>query len=132
MADDDLEVGVQLDLAGADEDELDRLTRLLRDELDAVDEAAVELVETPAARERAKGFGLTEIGSLVVTLISSGALGAVANVVVGWLSRDKGRSATLVVDGDSITLTNISSKQQQQLLDEWLARTAAKSTKSGG
>jgi hypothetical protein len=101
----------------ADVDVLDRLTRLLRDELLALNIESVEFMRSPDAPGSAKGFGLAEI----VSLVGSGALTTVLDAVRGWMACGGGRTATLVVGGDSIELTGLF-RDQQQLVEAWLTR----------
>ena len=75
----------------------------------------------------AKGLGLASVGSLLINLTALPVLRAVTDVVRAWVARNANRSATLVVSGESIKLTGISPQQQDRLIDEWLARVAAKS-----
>jgi hypothetical protein len=118
----DLQLRLQLDVTDGTPEEIDRLTRLLRSELLALD---VQHVDLPADEgpEYAKGFGLAEIGSLVVSVATGGAAGPVLDLIRAWIGRGDGRTAKLVVDGNSIELTGLSRKQQQQLIDNWLSHT---------
>jgi hypothetical protein len=121
-----MEVGLQLDLEGAESAELDRLTRLLRDELNALDVEGVELVTT-AAPNSAKAFGLVEIGSIVISVAGRRALVAVVDAVRSWAGRSRGRTAKLTLNGDEIELTGISAEQQERLIDAWLTKTHGES-----
>jgi len=39
-----------------------------------------------------------------------------------WLGRDHGRSVRLVIDGDSLEVTGISSREQERLIETFVAR----------
>ncbi len=67
-----------------------------------------------------KGAGLVE--SLVVKL-GVVAVTAALGKIRDWAGRS-GRSVKISIDGDSIELTGVTTAQQQQLLDIWLARHA--------
>ena len=128
MAEQALELAIDLGVGQEDDGtEADKSARLLRSELLQLDVAAVDLQGTTGEPEGSKGFGLASVGSLLVNLTALPVLSAVADVVVAWIQRGSSRSAKLVVAGESIELTGISSEQQQRLIDEWIARVAEKS-----
>jgi hypothetical protein len=127
MARDTQQMALKVDLGPeALEDETDAATRSLLDELSQLDVASVDLVNAGDAPEATKGFGLIEVGSLVVKFVSSGALGKVVDAVKGWLSRDANRTVKLVVEDETIEMTGVSSEQQQQLIDQWVKSVASK------
>jgi hypothetical protein len=116
-------VGLQLSLgAGTDQAELDELTRLLRDELLELDVEEVDLVGDGAQPKAAKGFGLLAVGGLIVKFVGSTAFANVVAAVTGWLGRNKGRTAKIVIDGQSIELSGLSAAQQQELIDTFARR----------
>jgi len=106
--------------AGDDADELDQLTRMLREELLELDVEDVEFIPEDHVPEGAKGFGLVAAGALIVNLVHAGALTGVVNAVKAWASRDAGRAAKLVIDNESIELKGVSSAQQDQLIEQWV------------
>jgi len=120
------QLAVKLDLgAGASEEQADELTRALREEL--VDLGAdVDLVDADDAPDGGKGFGLLAVGSLIVKIASSDALGNVVGALKAWVTRDAKRSVKLVLGDDSLELTGVTGAQQQQLIDEWLRKVSPK------
>lgn len=121
------ELAVKLDLGSqADPEEVEELTRSLRDELLQLDVHTVNLVNAGLAPEGTKGFGLLEVGALIVKFGSSGALGKVVDTIRRWAALGANRSAKLVVDSESIEVTGISTAQQQQLIDEWVRVVSSK------
>lgn len=106
--------------AGEDADELDQLTRMLREELLELDVEDVEFIPEDHVPEGAKGFGLVAAGALIVNLVHAGALTGVVSAVKAWASRDAGRSAKLVIDSESIELKGVSSVQQDELIEQWV------------
>lgn len=115
------ELAVKLDLGPqAGPEEVDELARSLRDELLQLDVHTVDLVNAGVAPEGTKGFGLLEVGALIVKFGSSGALRKVVDTIRRWAAHDANRSAKLVVGSESLEVTGISTVQQQQLIDEWV------------
>jgi hypothetical protein len=119
-------LGLQLGLGPAgDEHQLDDMTRQLRAELLELDVEGVDLVDAGMALATAKGFGLVEVGGLIVKLGGGEVLRKVVETVRAWLARDANRSAKLVVSGNAIELTGLTAKQQQQLIETWIQQVAA-------
>jgi hypothetical protein len=120
---------LQLELgAGTDADaaEVDALTTGLRRELLKLDVSEVvrpEMGEVPAGT---RGADAVAVGALLVTVAKPEVLGALVATVRSWLSRSASRSARLMLDGDTIDLTDISSEVQERLVEEWLSRHAQK------
>lgn len=83
---------------------------------------AVARMEPTDAPVSAKGEGL-EWATLAVTLI--GTLPPLIVLLQSWLSRHRGASVTVELDGDSITLTDATPQERHRLLEEWLDRHAA-------
>lgn len=118
----DLIVHVRPD-AGDDRRELLLLTEQLRVALLDLD---LDLDDVDArtdgdAPTGSKSAGLVE--SLVVKLGVTAVTAAVEKIR-DWAGRS-GRSVKISIDGDSIELTGVTTAQQQQLLDIWLARHAS-------
>jgi hypothetical protein len=120
-------MAAQLD-AGPEQDaeELAELTQRLRDELLELDVDAVEPATGGAAPEGAKGLELLAVGGLVVRFaMKAPVLRAVVDTIVGWLGRQQARSVRLTLDGDTLELTDVSSDEQQRLIELWVSRHAA-------
>jgi hypothetical protein len=116
-------LGIQVAVGpDADAEEVADATLQLRRELLDLD---VEAVELPAAGEPPPGTRAVELaalGALVVTVAQSPLLGPVVAAVRSWLAGAPERSIKLELDGDTLELTGLSSKEQQRLVDEWLRR----------
>jgi hypothetical protein len=116
-------LGIQVAVGpDADAEEVADATLQLRRELLDLD---VEAVELPAAGEPPPGTRAVELaalGALVVTIAQSPLLGPVVAAVRSWLAGSPQRSIKLELDGDTLELTGLSSKEQQRLVDEWLRR----------
>jgi hypothetical protein len=65
---------------------------------------------------------LTALGALVVTVSQSQLLAPVVAAIRSWLAGSPQRSIKLELDGDTLELTGVSSKEQQRLANEWLRR----------
>ncbi len=109
------------DAPDAEAGELDEATVQLRRELLELD---IDDVERPAAGPPPPGTRGAEavvLGTLLVTLGREG-IRALGRVLTDWLSRNTRRTITLQLDEDVIELTNVSTENQQRLLDAFLAR----------
>ena len=104
-----LPMTVQITAAGADDEELDRVTRQLRSELE---EVGVESKFAPGvAPAGAKVFDPITLGLLVLKVLPT-AIPAVASVLQSWIGRDAGRMVKLSVKvGDRSVDVEFSPKQ---------------------
>jgi hypothetical protein len=76
-----------------DDEELDRLTRQLREEIAELDVAGVQLAKGTELPAGAKGDPIT-LGSMVVSLASAGVFTGVIQLVKSWVERREGRTVT--------------------------------------
>jgi hypothetical protein len=105
-----------------DTEDLERLTRQLREELSDLDVQA-DLMTGGSAPANAMAGDIIEWGTLLVTLAASGGvITTLINVLQAWLTRHDRRCVTLEINGDKLQVTGISSAEQQQLIDAWLNR----------
>lgn len=118
-------LGVRLNDPDLDDEELDSLAKRLRAELldlDVYDVVPFDAVgHIPSG---AKGLEVTVIGSLLVKLISKVDVAKVVSALKDWLIRQRLRSIEVTVDGDTLKLTNISSEEQERLVELWVSRHA--------
>ncbi len=92
MPDQSLDLSISLQ-DNVDNDELDRLTRQLRDEIDELDVEAARLAHgTP--EPGAKGDPIT-IGGIVVAMASAGVFTGLVELLKSWALRREGRTVTL-------------------------------------
>ena len=120
------EVAAVLD-AGPDHDaeELSELTQRLRGELLELDVDVAALEDGGELPEGAKGVELLALGGLAIRFaLNSTVLRAVVDTTVGWLGRQRARSVKLTLDGDTLEVTGVSSGEQSQLIEQWVARHA--------
>jgi hypothetical protein len=120
----DVQVGVVED--GADDEQLEALALLLRQELLMLDVRAVEPYREGEAPDGSRG-GLAAMAGVLSVSLAPGlqVLGSVVAVVRGWLRRSgSGRTVKLAIDGDTIELTGASDEVQQQLVDAFVRRHA--------
>jgi hypothetical protein len=111
--------------AGADAEaqELDRLARELRHELEELDVRSATLAVAAAAPEGARAGAVAELATVAIELARSPELlAAVMAVVQAWLGRRTGRSVRLELDGDVLDVSGVSSADQRQLIAGWLRR----------
>jgi hypothetical protein len=118
---DDLIVQV-LPVADSDAEELADLAGGLHAELLGVEAASVVPLTAEAAPEGAKGLG-TLAGWLLVQFGTLDGLRAVVAAVRGWTSRT-GRTVEVSIGGDVLKVTAVTSRQQREIIDAWLARHA--------
>jgi hypothetical protein len=121
-------IGMGIVLEGgpdADAEELDSLTRRLRDRLLELDVDDVR--PAPAARavpDGAKSGELIVAGGLAVTLAPV-LVRAVLRLVETWMTNRPLRTVTVTVDGRSIELGHATREEQRRLVDAFVAATQA-------
>ena len=74
-----------------DEEQLDQLTRQVRDEIAELEVDSVRLAPGAALPARAKGDPIT-VGSIIVTLASAGVFTGLVEVLKSWVLRREGRT----------------------------------------
>ncbi len=108
--------------AETDSEDLERLTRQLREELSELDVQADLMTGGPAPADTKAG-DVIQWGRLLLTLAASGgAITTLINVLQAWMTRHDRRGVTLEINGDKLQVTGISSTEQKQLIDAWLNR----------
>jgi hypothetical protein len=116
-------LGIQLAVGpDTDAEEVAEATLQLRRELLDLDVDAVELPAAGQAPPGTKAAELAALGALAVTVAKSPLLGPVVAAIRAWLGGSPQRSIKLELDGDTLELTGVSSKEQRRLVDEWLRR----------
>ena len=113
--------------AGPDADDRERadLAFRLRDDLDHIDDASVELARGGELEPGAKTGDPVEWGTLMVSAVTSGALSAVLKTAHAWLLRQRGAALSVRIGDDELVLTGASSVEQQRVIEDWLARQSA-------
>lgn len=109
----------------SDAEEVAEATLQLRRELLELDVDAVEVPRAGEAPPGTRAVELAALGALAVTVAKSQLLGPVVAAVRAWLAASPQRSIKLELDGDTLELTGLSSREQRRLTDEWLRRHAA-------
>jgi hypothetical protein len=114
---------IELGLPAADAEEVDEATARLRQELLELD---VDQVNRPVIGEAPEGARAAEVlalGGLVVTLArNAGTIGAVIGALQSWVTRDRTRSVKLELDGETLEVTGVSSREQERLIEAWISR----------
>jgi hypothetical protein len=106
--------------ADEEPERLDRLTRLLREELLTLDVDDVSLARDRQAPPGARGNAIT-VGTLIVTIANSAGLVGVCQLLRTWVTRDHGRSITLKNGKRSLKITGANTAQHQQIIDAFLS-----------
>ena len=122
--DEDVQVGIVDD--EADDEQLEVLALLLRQELLMLDVRSVEPYREGEAPDGSRG-GLAAIAGVLSVSLAPGlqVLGSVVTVVRDWLRRSgTGRTVKLTIEGDVIELSGASDEVQQQLVDAFVRRHA--------
>ena len=109
-----------LPVADSVAEELADLAAELHAELLSVDGTSVGPHPSEAAPEGAKGFG-DVAGWLVAQFGTLDGLRALVAAVRGFASRT-GRTVEVSIDGDVLKVTGVTSQQQGEIIDAWLAR----------
>jgi hypothetical protein len=106
----------------ADAQELDELTRRLRQQLLELDVRTVEPVRKPSP-PGTRAVDAVALGSLVVTLARSpDLLKGVVGVIQNWLASSRARTIELQIAGDSLKVGGLSADEQRQLIDLFVER----------
>jgi hypothetical protein len=109
-----------LPVADSDAEELADLAVELHAELLSVDGTSVAPLPAEAAPEGAKGLG-DVAGWLVAQFGTLDGLCALVAAVRGFASRTS-RTVDISIGEDYLTVTRVTSQQQQEIIDAWLAR----------
>ena len=107
-----------------DDEELAELALRLRDDLGELDAATVRLARTGTPVPGAKSGDVVEWGTLVVSMVSSGALTALIKTADSWLARQR-HGISLRVGEDELVLTGSSTAHQQRVIEQWLSARAS-------
>lgn len=109
----------------ADSSEVFALTAKLRRELLDLDVQRVDRPSEGKAPEGARGLDVAAAGTLIVqTLGSLRTLRAIIAKINEFLSRDKERSATITIGGDTLQMSGLTSEDQERLIRDWVERHA--------
>ena len=125
MSNQDIELTLEIQAdEKIDVKELDSLTRQLRKELLLSGKVGdVTLTSEQNIPERAKAAdALTLVGSLLITMTSSGLLAAFINVIQDWLKRHERRSITIKLGDDQVIINGTNPEEQRQLVNRWFER----------
>jgi Effector Associated Constant Component 1 len=116
----------------ADVEERAEAALSLRADLANLDVESVQFAGGGASQETgAKSGDPVSWGTLVVAVVSSGALTALIATVNGWLGRQQGGSVTVKIGEDELVLTGASSEDQRRVVDDWLARRGTRGAGDG-
>ncbi|MFF3933664.1 hypothetical protein ACWCQB_33645 [Streptomyces hirsutus] len=118
---------MQLVLTGvpdSDREELDELTRHLRERLLELDVDRVEPVRADHVPAGAKPADAIAVGALVVTLAPL-ALRSVLGLVQTWIENRPVRTVSITLGDDSLELEAVSAADQQRLIEAFLAARTA-------
>lgn len=118
------QLNLQIDAGDdADAEELAELTVRLREQLLELDVERVDLVMSGPAPPGTRAGEVLAAGALIVSLArASGLLTALVSHVQAWVSSLGRRSVKLEMDGDVLEVTGISSRDQRELIQVWIAR----------
>ena len=124
MSGNNIQLTVTLDAKpDTDAEDLERLTRQLRDELSELDVQA-DLVTGGSAPANTKAGDVPEWGTLLLTLAASGGvITAFINAIQAWLT-NRNQPATIITEigGEKLQITGNPSPEQQQLVKAFWQR----------
>jgi hypothetical protein len=103
----------------ADAEQVAALVSYLRTELLEADVEGVARPENDEVPPSARGTGIAEAGTLLVTLgQSADAMRSVLTTIRNWLSRGAGapRGVKVIIDGDTLELSKATAAQQEALI----------------
>lgn len=124
MSGNNIQLIVTLDATpDTDAEDLERLTRQLRDELSELDVQA-DLMTSGSAPANTKAGDVIEWGTLLLTLAASGGvITALINAIQAWLTnRNQPATITIEIGGDKLQITGNPSPEQQQLVKAFWQR----------
>jgi hypothetical protein len=102
----------------ADDQELDELTRHLRNELLEVDVRSVEPIRAAPPPPGTRAVDAMILGSLLVSLAKSPELlKGVVGVIQNWLAGSRARTVELQIGADTLKVGGISAAEQSRLID---------------
>jgi hypothetical protein len=106
-----------------DTEDLERLTRQLREELSELDVQA-DLMTGGSAPANTKAGDVIEWGTLLLTLAASGGvITTLINAIQTWLTnRNQPVTVTVEIGGDKLQITGNPSPEQQRIIDAFLHR----------
>lgn len=104
-----------------DKQEIDSLSRNLRDDLLNLDVEDVHLLYEKPPQD-SKALDGVAIGSMIVDIVSGGAIKEVTQTVQAWIQRNENRAVAIEMDGEKIDVKGISGKDQGKIIDTWVMR----------
>jgi hypothetical protein len=116
------QVLIRISAGDDDLDLLEQATAQLRAELLELDVDDVVPIDAGQAPPGSRAAGASDVSALLVSvnqvpILLRHLVGAVRH----WLSRDRGgRTAELVIAGDSLVVTGITGAEQERLIEAWL------------
>lgn len=116
------EVDVSIAEVGAEPEQLEELTRGLRDEILTLDVESVVPRSAGEAPPGTRAVDAAAIGALVVSVAPAlDALARLVTTVVDWLRRgETQRTVRMKIGDDELELSGASSAMQQQLAMDWI------------
>jgi hypothetical protein len=109
--------------ADSDHEELAELAAGLHDELLSVDEVSVSPLSAYMVPDGAKGLG-DVAGALIAQFVTFSGLRSLVAAVRRFAART-GRTVEVSIDGDQLRVTGVTSQQQGEIINAWLALHAA-------
>jgi hypothetical protein len=104
----------------SDDEELARLSVELREELLELDVDSVSRAAQTPPPKGAKGLDAGTAGTLLVSLSDSAVIVALIGLVQSWVTRGRGRKATVRIGKDTLEVTGISAEDQAKIIASWL------------
>ncbi len=118
-----MKLKLSIDSLDSDNEDLQELTILLRDELGNLE---IEKIVSPSDVSQPNGTKSPDAiswGQLLITLAASGGvLTTLISAINAWVLRQSDCMIKMELDGDTIELNGIDSKVQKKLIDDFLAR----------
>ncbi|MDG4597341.1 MAG: hypothetical protein P9F75_16920 [Candidatus Contendobacter sp.] len=124
MSGNNIQLTVTLDTEpDTDAEDMERLTRQLRNELSELDVQA-DFVTGGPAPANTKAGGVIEWNTLLLTLAASGGvITTLINTIQAWLSnRNQPATVTVEIGGEKLQITGNPSPEQQRLIEAFFQR----------
>lgn len=109
---------IQLIPTESDDDQsIDDLTAILRDELLELDVSAVDAIQQGAIPDNSKGVA-SAVGGWLAVHLGQASLKSVVSAVMAWATRS-GRTIELSINGDTLKLTGATAEVQSRVVQEF-------------
>ncbi|MBT3323253.1 MAG: hypothetical protein HN392_13295 [Anaerolineae bacterium] len=104
-------------------DEIAKLSQQLMNEILKLNIENADYLREEKTKKGSKAGDVISWETLLITLAASGGvISTFINFILGWSTRNEGRSVVLELNGDKLEVTGLSASEQKKLIETWLKR----------